>query len=174
MNNINSDDIKSLSTLTSNTLDSTVDKMLSTNNSDTLKDLISEFNANQAKKNAVRILKYNDLLDKLSQEIEQRFENNSEEFTNNDLMTFLQSIQALIDKSNKYVNNIPESTINFNQINITNEVKETNVNSESRRKIRFIIEQILKDNTEEEIIIEGDKDEEESRNTDNEQSSDSD
>lgn len=174
-NNLSSDDIKELNNLREVNLTPIANEIVTSDNSKDIKNLIDEFNTNQAKKSVIRVTKYNEFLDALFDEIKDRFKNNSQEFTNDDLIAYLQSMQGLIDKSNKYLINIPESSITINQININNENKNV-FDAESRRKIRDIVDYILKNKEEnsDEIIIEGDKDGQETSGNDNGESSNSD
>ena len=50
-----------------------------------VKKLINLFNLNQCKKNAIRVSAYNQLLDKVSEQMLKRFSDRPDEFTNNDL-----------------------------------------------------------------------------------------
>ena len=172
-NNLSSDDIKELNNLREVNLAPIANEIVTSENSKDIKNLIDEFNKSQAKKSVVRVTKYNEFLDSLFDEIKNRFNNNSQEFTNDDLMTYLQSMQGLIDKSNKYLVNIPESSITINQINI-NDNRAQAFDAESRRKIRNIVKYILSDKNKDEVIIEGDENEQKTSRDDDGQSSDSD
>ena len=53
------------------------------------KDLVSLFNLNAAKKNVIRILKLNGLLDSVSDTMIERFEKYPNEFSNEDLLKYM-------------------------------------------------------------------------------------
>ena len=107
-----------------------------------IKDLTYLFNLNQAKKNVARILKLNSLLDKVSDEMIQRVERRPGEFSNSDLLNFLQVTQSSIDRSNKSLNLVDETpAIQLNQVNIN--VEESMLDRESRNKVTEAVKQIL-------------------------------
>lgn len=109
---------------------------------DQVKDLTHMFNLNQAKKNVLRILKLNQLLDKVSDQMIERFEKRPGEFNNTELLNYMQITQSAIDRANKSLNLIDEApTIQINQQNIIVE-KET-LNKDSRDKITDAITAIL-------------------------------
>ena len=109
---------------------------------DNVKKLLDEFNLNQTKKNAVRVIKYSALLDKVSDEMIERFNHNPDEFTNGELLQYLQGIQTALDKSNKALNNISDiSQVTINQINIK---KEEPLDRDSRRRIDNAVKAIFK------------------------------
>lgn len=87
-----------------------------------VKDLTDLFNLNQAKKNLTRIIKLNDLLDTVSDQMRERFAKNPNNFSNADLLDYLQVTQSAIEKSNKILNqidDIPPVSIQQNNVNIT-------------------------------------------------------
>ena len=147
-----------------------------------VKDLINLFNLNQVKKNTIRVVKLNSLLDKISDQMLDRFTNNPHEFTNNDLLQYMTTVQTSIDRANKYlnlVNDIP--LVQVNEVNL-NVGSSEQLSRESRLKITEAINQILKRsnelnilNNEEIIIEEGEKNEKQTGDTgdDNGNSSDS-
>lgn len=134
-------------------------EILSQNELPKIKDLVDEFNLNQTKKNAFRIHQYSNLLDKISNEMEDRLTKNTDEFTNSDLLQYLQAIQSAMDKADKKLNGINDMnpSIVVNQINIEN--KET-LDRDSRMKIQETVKAILaasskiKEDIKDEIIVE--------------------
>ena len=86
---------------------------------DQVKNLTHLFNLNQAKKNVLRILKLNQLLDKVSDQMIERFEKRPGEFSNADLLNYMQVAQSAIDRANKSLNLVDETpAIQINQQNI--------------------------------------------------------
>lgn len=107
-----------------------------------LKDKIELFNLYQTKKNAIRALKYNDLLDKVSDEMLLRFKENPDEFTNSDLLQYLQTTQNALDRSNKSLNSIEDRPlININQVNVNSE--EAPLDRESRERVMKAVQALL-------------------------------
>lgn len=111
-----------------------------------IKDLTHLFNLNIAKKNALRVSKLNDLLDRISEGMSERLEKRPDEFSNKDLIDYMNAINNAIEKAQmntKIVDELPAITYNQqnnNQVNI-------NINSElpreSREKITQAIESIM-------------------------------
>lgn len=117
-------------------------KIIEENDVDRLKNLTSLFNVNQAKKNALRVIKLNSLLDKVSDEMIARFEKHPGEFSNADLLNYLQVTQSAIDRANKSLGLIDEaSPIQFNQVNVN--VKTDELDRESKEKVADAIKAIM-------------------------------
>lgn len=140
--NISEQDLIDIAPLDSENRALTADIVKETN-IDKLKVLVDEFNLTQTKKNALRILNYNTLLDKISNQMVERITKCPDEFTNADLLQYLQAIQSTMDKSTKSLNAITETSpaIIVNQINV-NENKEF-LDVESRQKIDLALNAIL-------------------------------
>ena len=89
---------------------------------DKIKDLTHLFNLNQAKKNVIRVMKLNGLLDTVSDKIIERFEKYPDNFSSADLLNYLQVTQNAIEKANKnlsLVENTPVIQVNHNnQVNL--------------------------------------------------------
>lgn len=139
------------------------DKIIQEDDLAAIKNIINEFNLNQTKKEALRLLKYNILLDNISEEMIRRFKDKPDEFTNSDLLQYLNVIQAASSKASNTMNNVSElNPITINQINI-NQTAE--LPRESREKIERALKAILnmKNNSEEveEVVIEENQEKEE-------------
>ena len=72
-------------------------KVLTEDDIDKVKDLTKLFNLNIRKKNVLRTLKMNDLLDKVTDQVVQTFEKTPNNFSNEDLITYMQVIENSID-----------------------------------------------------------------------------
>lgn len=119
-----------------------VDKIVNEDDLDKLKDFTQLFNLNQAKKNALRIIKFNNLLDNISDQMLERFQKRAGEFSNKDLLDYMNVVQNAIDRANKSLNLIDETpaiSIN-NNVNIS--VEDT-FDRESRAKITEAVQAIL-------------------------------
>lgn len=86
-------------------------------------DLIALFNWNLSKKNVARLLKLNNLYDNITDQMEARVLKRPDQFSNDDLLNYLKTLQNAIDGSNKQLQSIeePPPTIiqNNTQINVT-------------------------------------------------------
>lgn len=119
-----------------------VSKISAADNSDEMKQIIDLFNLNQAKKNMLRVLKLNNLLDKVSDEMIQRFNKTPGEFNNTELLDYLQVTQSAIDRATKSLDIIDKTpSIQFNQVNV--DMKDDVLSRESREKIQDAIKKIL-------------------------------
>lgn len=90
---------------------------------DKVKNLTKLFNLNQAKRNAIRVMKLNSLLDKVSDQMIERFNKKPGEFSNKELLDYMTVVQSTIDRANKsieLVDQTPAIVINQqnNQVNI--------------------------------------------------------
>lgn len=110
------------------------------------------------KKNILRRLKLEDLLDYVSDSMLERFSHNPDEMSNKDLIDFMNAINGAIDKNHKniqMVEAVPQIAINNqqnNQVNIT--IQEENILSkESRSKVLDFIQDYLKNLNNEESQI---------------------
>lgn len=124
---------------------------------DKVKDLTHMFNLNQAKKNVLRVIKLNSLLDKVSDQMLERFTKQPEAFSNSDLLSYMQVTQSAIDRANKALNLVDETpAIQINQVNNIN-VNE-GLDRESRERIKDAVNAILKKSSQ--LDLELSKDEE--------------
>lgn len=111
---------------------------------DKVKSLTTSFNLNQAKKNVLRVLKLNSLLDKVTDQMLDRFEDHPDEFSNTDLINYMQTVQGAIDRANKSLNLVNETpAIQINQVNVNTESKPV-FDKDSRDKIREAVLSIRK------------------------------
>jgi hypothetical protein len=97
-------------------------EIINEQNLEKVKDLTHLFNLNQAKKNVLRILKLNQLLDKVSDQMIERFDKTPDNFSNADLLNYMQVTQSAIDRANKSLNLVDETpAIQVNtQVNVIN------------------------------------------------------
>lgn len=109
-----------------------------------VQDLTHLFNLNQAKKNVLRVIKMNSLLDKISDQMIERVEKAPDNFSNNDLLNYMQVTQSAIDRANKSLNLVDETpAIQLNQVNIN--VNDDDVLSrDSRERVTDAIKSIMK------------------------------
>lgn len=120
-----------------------VQKIIDEKDINNLKNLSYLFNLNQAKKNVLRVLKLNNLLDRVSDQMIERFEKRPGEFSNNDLLNYFNVTQNAIDRANKSINLVDETpAIQFNQLNV-NLKEEDILDKESRERVKDAVKAIM-------------------------------
>lgn len=120
---------------------------------DAIKDLTHLFNLNQAKKNVMRIMKLNGLLDTVSDKIIERFEKYPDNFNNADLLNYLQVTQNAIDKANKNLSLVDDTPVI--QVNNTSQVNVNIVDSydrDSKERVLAAIKSIIEGGAQVEAI----------------------
>lgn len=122
--------------------------------------LTDVFNLHQKKKDILRSMKYNELLDHVSNEMLERFLKYPDQFTNAELVKYLDTIQNANDKAIKSINNINETPLIQINNNYNPEEKKEELTKEERENILNVIKLVM-NNTEKEIIIEEDDNEDE-------------
>lgn len=126
---------------------SVVDEIIVNDDPAKMQDLMNLFNMNMVKKNIMRRLKLEDLLDYVSDSMLERFEKRPDEMSNKDLIDFMNSINSAIEKNHKNIQNVdsvPQIAINNqqnNQVNIT--IQEDTLPRESREKVLDFIQNFL-------------------------------
>ena len=119
---------------------------------DKIKDLTHLFNLNQAKKNVIRVMKLNGLLDTVSDKIIERFEKYPDNFSSADLLNYLQVTQNAIDKANKNLSLVEETPVI--QVNHNNQVNVNIIDSydrDSKERVMEAIKAILSNSSQEEV-----------------------
>ena len=108
---------------------------------DKLKDLVSLFNTVQSKKNIVRVDAFSKLLDKISDQMIERFEKKPGEFSNKDLLDYLNAVRSAMDKSDIVPENINMPVIQNNtQVNLN---IDTGLSKESKERVADAVNSIL-------------------------------
>lgn len=149
---LNEDELLDLIPLENSTKE-VANSILNENDPTKLKTLTDMFNLNQAKKNVLRVLKFNSLLDKVSDQMLARFNKHPGEFSNSELLNYLTVTQNAIDRANKSLSLVETSpAIQINQINITNESPD--LSRESSERIMEAVQSLLNKAKEMEIIDE--------------------
>ena len=118
--------------------------IINEDNVDTIKDLTHLFNLNQAKKNVLRVMKLNGLLDTVSDKIIERFEKYPDNFSSTDLLNYLQVTQNAVEKANKNLNLVEETPII--QINQNHQVNVNILDSfdrDSKERVMEALKSIL-------------------------------
>ena len=108
---------------------------------DRLKDLVSLFNTVQSKKNILRVDAFSKLLDKISDQMIERFEKKPGEFSNKDLLDYLNAVRSAMDKSDIVPENINMPVIQNNtQVNLN---IDTGLSKESKERVADAVNSIL-------------------------------
>lgn len=119
-------------------------------NKSELDALYDAFKINDTKKNVFRINKLNSLLDKITEEAAARFEQRPGEFSNKEVIDYMNAVSNQIDKSKSTLSQIKD--VNLTQVNNTVNVnidnKETSLSRESRERVIDFIKDILKNSQE--------------------------
>lgn len=111
---------------------------------DKVKDLTNLFNLNAQKRNVIRVLKMNDLLDRVTDQVMTRFERTPDNFSNEDLIKFMQVTENSIDKANKSLSLVEQTpAIQYQQNNQVNINIGTELDRESRQRVTDTVQSIL-------------------------------
>lgn len=159
------DEIVLSNNLNTEPLDSRTQKIaqeiLDTEDIDKVKDLTNLFNLNTKKRNVMRVLKMTQLLDSVTDKVIERFEKTPDNFSNEDLLKYMQVTENAIDKANKNLDMVEETpAIQFQQNNQVNINIDRGLNRDSRAKVTEAVEAILKKLQNNEQVIEAENIEE--------------
>ena len=120
------------------------DKVLNASDPNDLKDLTQLFNFNQAKKNLLRLQKLSILNDGVVSKIERRLLERPDDFSNRELLDYLQVINSVLDKQSKSQDDVLDKPmITYQQNNQVNVNIANDLTRESRDKITNLISEIL-------------------------------
>lgn len=125
-----------------------VNKLLEESDVDKAKEILKLFNMNIAKKNAVRVVKLNGLLDRINEQAIARLESHPDEVSNKDLLGYMSAVQNQLEKSSFNANSLTDlQAIQFNQQNnITINAGESGVQAlskESRDRVLAAVNEVL-------------------------------
>lgn len=121
-------------------------QIISSNDVSEVQDLTKLFNLNAQKRNVARVMKMNQLLDTITDNVVDRFNRNPANFSNDDLLRFMQVTETSIDKATKKLSLVEDTpTIQYNQNNQVNINlnSETILDRESRQRVTDAIQSIL-------------------------------
>jgi hypothetical protein len=111
---------------------------------DKVKDLTALFNLNTQKRNVARVLKMTDLLDRVTDQMLTRFERTPDNFSNEDLIKFMQVTENSIEKANKSISQVDQTpAIQYQQNNQVNINIGDSLNRESRQRVTDTVQAIL-------------------------------
>lgn len=135
------------------------DRLIKTNDFDELNEIVELFNLDLQKKNLIRGVKLSEVQDKVVDQLSMRLTERADNFSNDDLIKYLKTIQETLNKTTVTTDDIKAPTIQINQqVNVDN---VNNFNAESRKRILSAVNSIMNGDTEElkilqENIIQGD------------------
>ena len=122
-----------------------VDQLINEEDIDKAKEMINLFNINMAKKNTLRVLKVNELLDKVNDEAIKRIDESSDLIRDGDLLNYMKAAQLQIDKSMeniKSINDVPPIQLNQdNSVNIN--IGDTELSKDSRERVLKAVQEFL-------------------------------
>ena len=104
-------------------------------------DIVNLFNADIKKKEILRAAKYDELLDKIADQVAMRVEQRPDQFTNTELLQYIKTLQESI--ANSFVDPIKDMPV----IQVKNELNIAighSLSSTSKARVRDAIEAILK------------------------------
>lgn len=110
-----------------------VTEIIKSENVNELKELTKMFTLNQAKKNALRIVKLNNLLDMVNDQAISRIEKRPDEISNKELLDYMNVVSTQIEKSQKSMTLVDETPLV--QLHQQNNSVTVNVNSDSDEKL---------------------------------------
>lgn len=125
-------------------------KILDENDVSRIKDLTALFNLNSQKRNVMRVMKMNGLLDNVTDQILKRFESRPDNFSNEELLKYMQVTENAIDRANKNLNLVEETPpIQYQQNNQVNINIVDTLDRDSRERVMEYLNNVLnpKNNT---------------------------
>lgn len=129
------------------------DKLIKTNDFDELNEIVEMFNLDLQKKNLIRGVKLSEVQDKVVDQLSMRLTERADNFSNEDLIKYLKTIQETLNKTAVTTDDIKAPTIQINQqVNVDN---VNNFNAESRKRILSAVNSIMNGDTEELKILQG-------------------
>lgn len=111
-----------------------------------LQEQFDLFNINQSKKNALRIIKLNSLLDKVEDQAIERFEKRPDQVSNKELLDYMQVVANQIDRSQKVIDTLKDKPM----IKVNHQKNEVNINigselnRDSKERVMDAIQVLLK------------------------------
>lgn len=123
-----------------------VAKIIEAPTRDELQKQFDLFNMNQSKKNALRIVKLNTLLDKVQDQAIERFEKRPDQVSNRELLDYMNVVSGQIDRAQKQVDTLSMTPT----IQVTQQKNEVNINvnpgldRDSKERVMDAISALLK------------------------------
>jgi|LSQX01.2.fsa_nt_gb hypothetical protein len=102
-----------------------INSIIEEENSSKLKDLTHLFKVHMAKKNIIRMIKYYDMIDLVSEQTLLRLEKKPDEITTKDLLALMTGILSTIEKTNDTLGALDDTT---SGLTINQQKNEVNIN----------------------------------------------
>lgn len=123
-------------------------KIISEDTPDQFDQLVTLFNLNHTKKQMVRTLTYDQLLDHVMQQMQERVTKRADQFSNKDLLDYLNTMNSAMEKAQKQIQDINTTPmIQFNQqnniVNVTDNSDSETLDRESRKRVLDAVSSIL-------------------------------
>ena len=140
------DNDKNTPTVLNNSIDDKnteiVKHIIEEENPQNVKDLISLFNLNHTKKQVLRIMTHDQLLDHIMSQMEQRVTLRGDQFSNRDLLDYMNAMSSAMEKAQKQISDVNAvPAIQINQQNNIN-ISENSIDSLSKESRKNIMEAI--------------------------------
>lgn len=122
-----------------------IDKSINSNFDET-KNIINLFNANEAKRNMLRINKLGKLYDSITDQMVERIEKRPDNFSNDDLVKYAKVTQDALKQSSEIINKVKEEpliAVQQNTVNVVNVEDNNRLTKESRDRITGAVKSIL-------------------------------
>ena len=108
-----------------------------------VKDLTQLFNTAHIKKQVLRSMTYDDLLDHIQDQMIERIVQRGDQFSNKDLLDYANSVTSSLEKAQKQISGVDDiPIIQFNQQN--NTIITETLDPESQQRVEDVINAILK------------------------------
>lgn len=121
-------------------------KIIRSKDLDEVKDLTALFNLQQTKKSVLRTMTYNQLVDSIIEQMQERVSKRADQFSNKELLDYLKIMNEGIEKAQQQINNVStaEPLIQFNQQNNTVVVNQADqLDAASRQRVSRALSSIL-------------------------------
>lgn len=146
-NNVNTEEEENVLVPLNSTEEEILNNIIQAQSRDELEHQFDLFNINQSKKNALRVVKLTNLLSKVEDQAIKRFNNKPDQFSNRELLDYMQAVSSQIQQSQTMANTL----VNTNTIEVKHQKNEVNINlnqtvldRDSKEKVVGVISDLLK------------------------------
>ena len=125
-------------------------KLMSATTKKELEEIVAIFNLDIAKKNLLRSAVYSDMVDKVIDEMSKRVEKTPGQFSNKELLDYMNALQAQLSKNTIENKELPNIAIQQNIVNVNSPLSE--FDRDSKDKMRDVLKAILMSTQQGDII----------------------
>lgn len=115
-----------------------------------LEDIVAVFNLDIAKKNLLRSAVYSDMVDKVIEEMSKRVEKTPGQFSNKELLDYMNALQAQLSKNTLENKELPNIAIQQNIVNVNSPLSA--FDRDSKDRMRDVLKAILMSTQQGDII----------------------